>query len=53
MSLANLKAKYPLIYTHCHPRGGPGWGALLDVLLEQLQARADVGRDSGSCASNS
>lgn len=43
MSLAHLEAKYPLIYTHCHPRGGPGWGALLDVLLEQLQARADSG----------
>ena len=43
MSLSNLEAKYPLIYTHCHPRGGPGWGALLDALLEQLQARADSG----------
>jgi len=43
MSLADLEAKYPLIYTRCHPRGGPGWIALLDVLLAQLQARADAG----------
>ncbi len=43
MSLADFKAKYPLIYTHCHPCGGPGWVALLEVLLEQLQVRADSG----------
>ena len=43
MSLADLEAKYPLIYPHCHPHGGPGWVALLDVLLAQLQARADAG----------
>ena len=43
MSLAELEAKYPMIYTHCHPRGGPGWVALLEVLLEQLLARADAG----------
>lgn len=43
MSLADLEAKYPLIYTHCHPSGGPGWVGLLEVLLEQLQARADSG----------
>lgn len=43
MSLAVLEANYPLIYTHCHPCGGPGWVALLEVLLEQLQVRADSG----------
>lgn len=43
MSLADLEAKYPLIYARCHPRGGPGWVALVDVLLAQLQARADAG----------
>lgn len=43
MSLADLEAKYPLIYPRCHPRGGPGWVALLDVLLARLQARADAG----------
>jgi len=39
MRVADLETKYPLIYTHCHPCGGPGWVALLEVLLEQLQAR--------------
>ena len=39
MSLADIEAKYPAIYTQCHPCGGPGWRALLEVLLEQLQAR--------------
>jgi len=43
MRIADIGAKYPLIYTHCHPRMGPGWGALLTVLLGQLQARADAG----------
>ena len=43
MSLADLESKYPLIYTHCHPRGGPGWVALLDVLLGYLQAQANAG----------
>lgn len=41
MSLADLEAKYPLIFTQGKPRGGPGWSALLDVLCAQLQARAD------------
>ena len=43
MSLADLESKYPLIYTHYHPRGDPGWVALLDVLLGHLQARANAG----------
>lgn len=43
MRVADLEAKYPLIYTRCHPCGGPGWVALLEVLLDQLQARADSG----------
>lgn len=43
MSLADLESKYPLIFTHCHPRGGAGWVALLQVLLDQLQTRAETG----------
>lgn len=43
MSLADLQSEYPLIYTHCHPRGGPGWSAILDTLLQKLQQRADFG----------
>ena len=41
MSLADLEAKYPLIFTQGQPRGGPGWSALLEVLCARLQARAD------------
>ncbi|WP_200912631.1 hypothetical protein [Acidovorax sp. Leaf84] len=38
-----LQDKYPLIFSHTAPRGGPGWLALLDELCGQLQAHADAG----------
>lgn len=43
MSLDNFESKYPLIFSHCQPRGGPGWEELFKELLDQLQARADAG----------
>lgn len=41
MSLQDLEAKYPRIFTQGKPRGGPGWVPMLDVLCAHIQARAD------------
>lgn len=41
MSLADLEARYPLIFMQGKPRGGPGWVAMLDLLCTHIQARAD------------
>lgn len=43
MSISDLESKFPLIFTKCHPTGGPGWVAIFEALLIQLQARADSG----------
>ena len=41
--LESLREKYPLIFSHASPKGGPGWLDLLDKLCGQLQAHADAG----------
>lgn len=43
MSISDLESKFPLIFARCHPTGGPGWVAIFETLLSQLQARADAG----------
>lgn len=43
VSISDLESKFPLIFTRCRPTGGPGWVAIFETLLIQLQARANGG----------